>query len=331
MANSRRKSATKGRQTSRRTPRKSTRNRTARSKPRKKIGRWILLAMVLSGAGYYTYPKVQQKLNSVSATDEISVVGVEERESQPERSTVEVETEETSSETAYNLVPDWWYSFVDSTWTPFLREKFPVKEVQIRGLYGVDESIITDALGDLAGLSIFEVPIDEIEDKLEKHTRISRALLNREYPTTLVVEIKENREIATVILEGKPFGVDKTGLILSDGRSGYRLDAPMISGITLKTKPGKTIENEAVLMALDWISNSNHLPRISQWISGIKVNKDGIIRIEGMNNCNVLPGDQSVNAQLAALDKFLATDNYTQRIGCELDLRFPGFLIVRKS
>ncbi len=295
------------------------------------VGRWILLGMVLATA-YFIMVKRQEIMEKEaqptkgagetvrSVTDQADVKESTLPEQQEVTSTADIEKKYTDSIKEK--------TFLGFHYQLLLRRYFPAKNVRILGGYSIHSDTFRMLIGSIDTLSLFELNLPAIEKALESHPRVGDALLEKRYPHTLVVKIKDRREVASIIIAEKITGIDQDGIVLSDPIPGWTIDVPLISGVELAVNPGDTIHNLGVFQALEWIQCAKRLPRVDAWMIELVVSGDRVTRIEGLRNCYLHPGSHSINTQTAALDAFLSLREIESYQAKKINLEFPEFLII---
>ena len=91
---------------------------------------------------------------------------------------------------------------------------FEVKAVQVEGRNNVKESEIAAALGPYDGLSIFAFDTEQARKRLKRIGWISEARIMRLLPSTLAVELEENKPFALWREGGKMAAIDAEGNML---------------------------------------------------------------------------------------------------------------------
>ena len=72
-----------------------------------------------------------------------------------------------------------------------LSREFHVRAVLVSGNYHLDQKDVIEAAGIAKGDSLFDVPLNQIEERLKKNEWIKTAALRKQYPGTVVIRIDE--------------------------------------------------------------------------------------------------------------------------------------------
>jgi cell division protein FtsQ len=246
----------------------------------------------------------------------------------------EMSTTETKTDTLAKTNTDRSSGVLSTVRSRFYRARnqlFRVRDISLQGVLSIREDTLLNRLGPLMDHPMFELNLELLARKLEAHNRIESAELIRRLPGSLEVRVTERRELALILHNGELIGVDEHGVVLSPPEPGWPLDAPLITGAKLTPVIGDTVAAENLLTALKWIRMTSSNSRVQSWISEVRVGPSGVEWIGGVNGWRVTPGRHPVGAQVATLDAFLAKRGFEGRSSRELDLRFPGFLIVREG
>lgn len=326
---------------------KSTKSNSARGaasmvkrpKKKKKIGRKILFVLILSGIGWsiLKHPDMRARVAGIFGDENLQ--NIEHTQSGCNDSTLVANNHESNKENdAINNGDDgekaeekssiWEREPFKSVKSEF-DELFAVGEIRIRGVESIDEQTFAEMLDTLKSKPILELDLSEIADCLSEYPRVKRAAIRRRLPSTLFVDVEERREIALILTGGHLVGVDEDGVVLSQPVAGWALDVPVITGYTKVQEAGEVVEGATIVQALEWIRRVQDLETVCGWISEIHVGDDGVETITGVNGWRVQPGEHDVLAQAAAMDTFIKNAGFSGSKAKTVDLRFPGFLIVR--
>lgn len=107
---------------------------------------------------------------------------------------------------------------------------FSVREIQVRGGEKVGGNEIVAMAGLRHGMNIWEIEPVAIEKKVARHPWVRRALVRREFPRRVVIEVEERRPKAVVAL-GQLYYVDADGVIFKEVAAGETADLPLLTGL----------------------------------------------------------------------------------------------------
>ncbi len=209
---------------------------------------------------------------------------------------------------------------------------FQVQQVRIEGVLSVSQDTVRALIGEIEGRGMFELDLESLAGGVERHSRVRKALIRRRLPGTLIVAVQERREVMLVVSDGRLYGVDSEGVILSNPNPGWPLDAPVVTGYSGALTPGGSVEDPGLMAALVWARHLARKPLVGEWVSEVHLDAGIVDHVLGAGGVRVQPGDHSVTAQVAALNAYLAsTDKRASRSRKIVDMRFPGFLILKED
>lgn len=325
--------------TTRSSGRSGARSTTASGRPKRKIGRKILLLGLLVWAGYFGYTQfVAEKpfadgavADSTEATKEVATqVDAKSAKKQDAKTTLEAAPADTTEKLSLleRIDTEKWFGWAQD-WADKL---FVVRNVQVAGALSVSRDSLMAITDSLMGTPMFDLQLFDLAHEMSSHPRIGQARISRRLPSTLLVTIVERREEMLVVTSNGLQGVDADNVVLPAPPPGWPLDVPVVTGFDGSLHVGETIDDERLLEAADWIRRAQRSPRVLGWISEVRIGLLGVDWIGGINGWRVDPGGHAVVAQVAAIDAYLE-ENDEQRTQVDevrrLDLRFPGFLIVK--
>ncbi len=129
-------------------------------------------------------------------------------------------------------VASWW--LVDSGWVNATVNKahqawhegvadagFGLQDLYIKGREKTTPEAVLAATGMRIGESIFSVPLDEIQARLETLGTVRRAMVERSLPGTLRITLEERQPIAVWQHHGKQQLVDIDGVVLQEQAGDY--------------------------------------------------------------------------------------------------------------
>ncbi|MFH0882935.1 MAG: FtsQ-type POTRA domain-containing protein [bacterium] len=212
-----------------------------------------------------------------------------------------------------------------------INKVFIVREIKLQGTLSIPKDTLLAMLGDVQEKPMLELDLFGLAKAIRSHPRVKRVELLRRLPGTLEVRVTERRELAVIATSGGLQGVDEMGVVVSPPALGWPMDVPVITGFRQALEVGDTLQSQNLMMALAWIRKAEREPRVQYWLSEVHVNREGVEWISGANGWRVRPGVHAIGAQVAALNVYLGQQSQENRVRRTLDLRFPGFLIVRQG
>lgn len=126
-----------------------------------------------------------------------------------------------------------------------------------RIIFSGNDHILTSELEGIAGVEIgtnlWQVDTRTIEKRLATHPLVAASQVERHWPRTLVIKIKERNPAAILVQDGGFFLVDGVGVVMKSVSKIGDLKLPLISGIKNieNVGPGKEIDDPALKAALE--------------------------------------------------------------------------------
>jgi len=108
---------------------------------------------------------------------------------------------------------------------------FAISEIVISGLGRLTKEELLNTAGFKEGTNIFRFDVEMARRKLVNHPWIETAMVKRQLPRNLVIDVSERKSVAVVILD-VPYLVDETGEVFKRWAKGDPIPAPVISGIS---------------------------------------------------------------------------------------------------
>ena len=107
---------------------------------------------------------------------------------------------------------------------------FTVSEIVVTPTKHVRPGALLESADLRAGVSLWRLDPERLEDRLEAHPWIRRATVRREFPRRLVVEVAEREPVAILFLE-QLYYVDSTGTAFVKVGERDPLDVPFVTGV----------------------------------------------------------------------------------------------------
>ncbi|MFV0435939.1 MAG: cell division protein FtsQ/DivIB [Desulfopila sp.] len=127
--------------------------------------------------------------------------------------------------------------------------------------------------------SLLQLDTDEVAAKVEKDPWVSKAVVKRDWPSTLVVEVVEHQPVAMVNKSAtsvpRLFYVDRTGMAFFEVRPGQDIDYPVITGLDRFSEEKERAAIFAEVYAFLKLAAKNNPNLPSQSVSEIHIDADG--------------------------------------------------------
>jgi len=206
---------------------------------------------------------------------------------------------------------------------------FRVSAVEVRGTSRLSKAEVVRLMGLGRGASIFSVPARRHERAIARNPWVERAVVRRQFPDRLIVDVTERRARALVNLGNLSY-VDTDGVVFKKVARGDSLDFPVITG--LRPSDLTTPDGHALLSrALELQTLLERDPRFGpSKISEIHVSREtGLSVITTGDATEIRFGPDNFPVKLEALAKLLPV---LEREGVRarmIDLGFRNMAVVK--
>jgi len=202
-----------------------------------------------------------------------------------------------------------------------LSREFHVREILVSGNYHLDRNDIIEAAGIRKGDSLFDVPLDHVEERLRKNTWIRTTALRKQYPGTVVIRVDEAVPKALLSVKKKLYLLAEDGKILERIRGEVTPFLPVIKDI----RPANQKEIAEAIRLVDSLSKKNILAdresiEIGLEAYGLTMNIDGEFIKVGYGN------------YAEKLERWIELEPEIRKKGVPIkyvDLRFKDSVIVK--
>jgi len=205
---------------------------------------------------------------------------------------------------------------------------FALRDVVVRDHHRLPADEIRAAAGIAPGMSIWDVDTPAAEARLAAHRWIRSARVRRELPHRVVIQVREERPLAIVALEGGggEYYVSAHGRLFAPVAAGDARDFPYLTGLApADLRDGQRFAPRALRRALGLVRQSG----------GLAVSEVHVDRTRGLTLLPVHPsvpielGWNDFAAKLAHLPRVLALWAGRETEIAAVNLRFDDEVIVR--
>jgi len=205
---------------------------------------------------------------------------------------------------------------------------FALRDVVVRDHHRLPADEIRAAAGIAPGMSIWDVDAPAAEARLAAHRWIRSARVRRELPHRVVIQVREERPLAIVALEGGggEYYVSAHGRLFAPVAAGDARDFPYLTGLApADLRDGQRFAPRALRRALGLVRQSG----------GLAVSEVHVDRTRGLTLLPVHPsvpielGWNDFAAKLAHLPRVLALWAGRETEIAAVNLRFDDEVIVR--
>lgn len=132
-----------------------------------------------------------------------------------------------------------------------------VTRIQVGGCQRLDPQTVIQQAGIPSGVNILSLDLNHVSHKVKNHPWVAEALVSREIPDRLRIEIKERQPVALV--KGRQFYLmDPQGICFARAVPSEHPGLPIITGIDLDTlAPGCKLPSQFTLLVEDLYRESN--------------------------------------------------------------------------
>jgi len=200
-----------------------------------------------------------------------------------------------------------------------------VKQIVVDGCKGIPPERIMKISGVRKGMPMLKVSIQEVRERVIRHPYVRDAVVVRELPDTIRIEVTERQASAVVVGNGFTL-VDDEGVALLTSVK-YPGGYPLVSGITGEWAPGDMITE--ALPALNLLSELSAAGLVEpDKISEISLEEDRKVKVflTDAGTALVLTSDPD-GRELKRLSRFMASNSF-EAGAAGYDLRFEGRVIM---
>ena len=209
-----------------------------------------------------------------------------------------------------------------------------------------DQILTGDEIKSLAGVDsgalLFKISLASVRDRIEKNPYIKRAVVVRELPYYLKINVKERVPVALIAAiqgthdtsDAAMFSVDKEGIILPVPLK-RKVNLPLITNVNQTIAVGDTAKGmlkEAIQLINDAVDLAGETGiNVLANISEIRLSNDGLILYTTAPSFEVIVGKGDFHRKLVYLQNFISQVTSKSGFACRyVDLRFDGQVVVRE-
>jgi len=188
---------------------------------------------------------------------------------------------------------------------------FLVKDIRFEGLNNVEGDEVLKLLGTVKGENIFLVDTNVLAQKVKLHPLIAQAVVQKKYPGTLILEIRERLPAALILNKDRMVEVDSQAIILRVYDTWPQKDCPVLTGVEVPETigPGQKISNLNLQKGLLVIGQASS--ELKTLIGEIHISEDGQLLIYLTNKIKVKMGfGEEYSAKLKILEELLGSTEF---------------------
>ncbi len=199
-----------------------------------------------------------------------------------------------------------------------------VKQIIVEGCEGILPERIIKISGVRKGMPLLKIRIQAVRERVVSHPYARDAVVVRQLPDTIRIQIKERQAVAVVLGNGFTL-IDDQGVALSTSVK-YPGGYPLVSGISGKWPPGERIIEALPALRLLSALSAKGLIRADK-ISEINLEEDRLVKVfltEAGTAFIVTP--DNTDEDLERLGRFIASNSF-ETGAAGYDFRFEGRVI----
>ncbi|MDK2820683.1 MAG: cell division protein FtsQ [Clostridia bacterium] len=208
---------------------------------------------------------------------------------------------------------------------------FGFKHLVITGNRHIEAKEVENLMAVSKGTNLWQLDTSNIEKRLKTHPLIADVKINRRWPNTLTVNVKERNPKAIIFNQGNFFLVDGEGVIMQRVEKVGKINLPLITGLD-KLKdigPGSLVNDERLKVALNVVKqiSSEDLNQIREIIA----TSPNSLQFIWAGNIIIKYGDENeVANKMAKIHKALNGLNGTENVEY-IDVSFEGPPVIKFS
>lgn len=181
-----------------------------------------------------------------------------------------------------------------------------IKNIEVRNISVLSPWQVEQLAGISRGMSLLKIDLGQIKSRLEADKRILFAVVKRQFPGTLVIDIEENVGVAAVPYFSNWLEVDREGRVLAVTTQFASLNLPVVTGLRQAVvKVGDRLSDE-----LGWEAAAACLgampSELQNEISEINVSDPNNIVLYSRDPLRIVVGDKSnLENKFSALSSML--------------------------
>ncbi|MDI3534297.1 MAG: cell division protein FtsQ [Thermosediminibacterales bacterium] len=213
---------------------------------------------------------------------------------------------------------------------------FGIKQIQVEGnTYLSKEDIILES-GISYGQNVLKINPEVCEKKIEKNPWIQSAIVHREFPDKILIQVIEKEEAAAVKYMGSFVLIDISGCVLSIVENLKDFSVPVITGLDLVEIPkiGQAIETKDKLQKAKLLEflKAFKVNDLNEQVSELNLEDLQEINLYVRGGLEIKTGEgKNIVKKLALLQPILEDVWKNHRSNGFIDMRFDGDPIFRKN
>jgi len=210
-------------------------------------------------------------------------------------------------------------------------DMFVLKKIEVSGNQFIESGDIIQKASLPAGKRIFQIPVQEVSERVLKNPYVRGVSISRALPSTLIISVQE-REPVAYLVDQKIYMIDEQGIILLKKPDMSLKNLPLITGLSVQSLLKK---RQPLLDALKLIQMMNEIdPTLLLFVSEIHIhakNPPQLYMVRG--GARVEIGLERLPERIFVLSEFVKTPAFLNQLESlkKIDLTFNGRVIVTRK
>ena len=200
---------------------------------------------------------------------------------------------------------------------------FDLKKIIVKNDFLITKGEIIELSKLKKGIRVFDIRIDEIEERISESKYISKSSIEIIYPATIVIKVTEEDPIAFCLIKNELKFVDSKGTIMGNVNPRKSFNLPII------------LEKKNRELVIELLNESRNLsPFVYHEISEVSFLKNtGLIVSLIDNSAKVIFGIGDIDKKILVLENFLRDKNKDISLDKTyyIDLRFKNQVVVKED
>lgn len=207
-----------------------------------------------------------------------------------------------------------------------------VLKVTVYGAKYIEQDEILDLIALPAGILFEDIDLGEIQRRVKRHPYVRTASVNRDFPSTIRVTVRERKPLA-LLVSSRMAVIDEEKVVMPVRHGEVLRNLTIVSGSFRIPQTGDTVRHAGVNRAMQIIRATKESDEVIHHLfSEIRILDDGsLAAYTADNGVPVLIGDDVTARKLVGFKEFWLQE--VTPIGADqiqsIDLRFDGQIVTR--
>ncbi len=197
---------------------------------------------------------------------------------------------------------------------------FNIQEIDLYGRQNTTVDSITNIVDMSRGYPIFKVDVAEVQERLMKLAWVKQAIVKRQLPDKMIIDIKEHKPIAIWQNKGEHYVISNEGKILTVSTKNFK-DLPVVVGLNAAS---------GTPLLLSYIDS--HFPEIKNRIKSIVWEGDrrwNIVLDDMQRGIEIKLPEDTPNVALQELANIQSQSDLLNKGVSGIDMRMPDKIMIK--